>query len=295
MKKIISLLILFVATISVQRASANDSIIIGILEQPQCDQKPQLVVRAIFAKVGNGWLPLIDKKTAKSFNLSKVTWTATLHGQKIGTFETTDPGFHSIYEWTYPRDKFLEVADGQSVPKVSNNHKDFAGWCTSPSYRPIVVVSYPNFKDPAKWKPFYPGDKYGELLFSKFSEVVGEAQRCLYEPTYRAIPYKYRADELILSKSYKDRLGHKLVSLGLNVKTINCDGPIGPTESPNWFILRKGDTRHIGNELEVIDAADYDNDGRSEMLFWHNGYDEDGYSLFYDNFNKRVDFYWKYH
>lgn len=294
MKIIISLLIFFFATFTVRTASGAESILIGVLEQPQCKQESTLVVRVLFAKVGDDWLPLIDNKSAKPFELSNVTWTAAFNGQRIGSFQTTDTGFHSNYEWTYPRDKFLEVVAGQSVPKITNHEKNFSGWCSPPAYSPIVVVSYPNFNDPAEWNSFSPGNNYKQQLFSTFSGIVGEARRCLYEPTYHSVPYSYTADELVLFKGYKDKFGHKLVSLGLDLEIINCDGPPESTNKPNWFIVNE-QPRHIGNELEMIDAGDYDNDGRSELLFWHGGYNEDGYTLFYDDFKKRVNFYWNYH
>jgi hypothetical protein len=46
---------------------------------------------------------------------------------------------------------------------------------------------------------------------------------------------------------------------------------------------------------ELVDAGDYDAGGWSEVVFWHSGYDEDGYSLLYRQFHERTDFFWIYH
>jgi len=45
----------------------------------------------------------------------------------------------------------------------------------------------------------------------------------------------------------------------------------------------------------LLDVGDYDKDGKSEVLFWSSGYNEDGYVLYYDDFRKKVPFKWHYH
>ena len=46
--------------------------------------------------------------------------------------------------------------------------------------------------------------------------------------------------------------------------------------------------------MELIDAGDYDNDGKSELLFWYSGYNRDGYILIYDDFRKSAEYIWGY-
>ena len=47
--------------------------------------------------------------------------------------------------------------------------------------------------------------------------------------------------------------------------------------------------------LTLLDAGDYDGDGKSEVVFFLSGYNEDGYALFYDSFRKFVFHTWSYH
>ena len=47
--------------------------------------------------------------------------------------------------------------------------------------------------------------------------------------------------------------------------------------------------------LILVDAGDYDADGESEAVFFISGYNEDGYALFYDSFQKSVMWTWNYH
>ncbi len=45
----------------------------------------------------------------------------------------------------------------------------------------------------------------------------------------------------------------------------------------------------------LLDAGDYDGDGKSEVLFAIDGYDLGGYRFFYQNFNKSAEYVFAYH
>jgi hypothetical protein len=45
----------------------------------------------------------------------------------------------------------------------------------------------------------------------------------------------------------------------------------------------------------LVDAGDYDNDGKSELVFSIDRYNRGGYELFYDDFKKRTIFEFGYH
>ncbi len=69
-----------------------------------------------------------------------------------------------------------------------------------------------------------------------------------------------------------------------------CDGPSEPAWWPNCFIV-PADAHHpafLGEGLWLVDAGDYDGDGRSEVIFWFSGYNRDGYVLFTDDWTNRV-------
>jgi hypothetical protein len=44
-----------------------------------------------------------------------------------------------------------------------------------------------------------------------------------------------------------------------------------------------------------VDAGDFNNDGKSEILFSISRYDRGGYELFYDQFTKHVAFEFSFH
>jgi hypothetical protein len=82
--------------------------------------------------------------------------------------------------------------------------------------------------------------------------------------------------------------------ISLDPRGNSCDGPRAEAWATHTFLLDDG-IRYLGSRLSIVDAADYDGDGASEVLFWYSGYNEDGYTLFYDGFQKHVAYHWKYH
>jgi len=290
--KVISLII-FLLIVSAESSKADD-LLVAVLEQPQCKESSDLMVRVLFAKLNRKWIALDNRNVAEPYDFSKVTWTAALDGRNIGQVKTVDPKTDIAPEWTYPRDKLLQIAPSIDVPKIMNRSEVFSGWCNEPKFRPVVLVSQSNFKDPAGWKPFHAPEETRHQLFPEFKKAVGSVKRCPSKHETKAIPYDYQSRDLLLFKSYQNALGQKLISIGLDPNVYNCDGPLGSAWKPNWFVVDKR-IRYVGSELSLVDAGDYDNDGKSEVIFWHRGYNEDGYSLFYGDFNSRVDFYWNYH
>jgi hypothetical protein len=51
----------------------------------------------------------------------------------------------------------------------------------------------------------------------------------------------------------------------------------------------------LGNGIWLVDAGDYDNDGKSELVFSIDRYNQGGYELFYDDFKKHATFEYGYH
>jgi hypothetical protein len=45
----------------------------------------------------------------------------------------------------------------------------------------------------------------------------------------------------------------------------------------------------------LVDTGDYDNDGKTELIFCVDDYNEGGYRLFYDNLKKQSAFTFSYH
>ena len=124
---------------------------------------------------------------------------------------------------------------------------------------------------------------------------MGQAYHCNGPPNWDAKEIDLTVKDVTLFRSYRNIKGQMLVSAGIiEAHTINCDGPTSETDEPMWFFVSNG-VKFIGYELDLLDAADYDNDGEIEFIFSHTGYNRDGYTLYESDFEERYDYYWSYH
>lgn len=273
-------------------AGASGDLVLGILEQPQCKDRPPVAVRALFAKRGSDWVALTSETLPQVFSLPDA-WTVGLGGRSLGAMATTDPGFRSGDARTYPRDGLLLPTAGQTLPEVGNDEQLFGGWCDTPKRRPLVVVSRPAVADPDGWTRHRPAAALLVRLFEDFRRHAGVASTCPDDPDVtKALPYGLQ--DLNVFTSYRDRTGRMLVSVGLDPERYTCDGPPEAAWLTHSFLV-DGEVIYLGAALTLVDAGDYDADGAAEVLFWFSGYNEDGYTLFYDGFRKQVEFRWKYH
>lgn len=273
--------------------------LIGVLEQPQCGKKKEISARILFYKEGTRWNAL-DVRNQSYWNINSNEWTIAFDGKNLGTVELMQPKENKKYtdDWLFRKDKTYEIKSTSTLPKISNKSKQFSGWCDAPDFRPLIIVSKPNYEDPEKWKPFEASASCKEMLFPFLRVSIGRlnySMRCDYEQTNNLVPYDFKALETVIYKSYRSSTDKEIISIGIDLKKINCDGPRPAEWSGNWFLINKQEVDFIGREMELIDAGDYDGDGKSEFLFWRSGYDRDGYILIYNNFRESAEYFWSYH
>lgn len=268
---------------------------VGVLETPQCNEKDGVRVRVLFANNGKKWVSLDNDLAGQNFLKAKMEWKVIYEGKELDSIETTDPGFSSEYEWTYPRDRVLNLVPGQSVPQRKNEGQRFHGWCSTPEYRPLIVISHGSASDPSKWTTSTLSLKDKERVFSKFKKVAGRAFVCPKNPD-TPVPYNYTLHSLEVLSCLKDKNGRQLVTIRLRpVKELKtCDGPLDAAWDQHTFLLAESAT-YLGPGLELVGAGDFGGKGQSELLFWHSGYNEDGYLLIPIGSKEKPKYYWGYH
>jgi hypothetical protein len=86
------------------------------------------------------------------------------------------------------------------------------------------------------------------------------------------------------------------VSPGIELDRYRCEGPIEDAYAAQWFTVSPAEeAKFIGQGMWLVDGGDYDNDGRSEIVFAIDRYNEGGYELFYDDFKGHAEFRFSYH
>jgi len=272
---------------------AGAGVLVGVLENPQCKPDVPRSVRVLFEKRAAHWLSL-EKPSAAPPEMPE-HWTVAFDGRSLGPLTTTDPGWHSDYAWTYPRDRLLDLA-AQDAPTIPNRNRQFGGWCGPPVTRPLVVVSENHVADPARWKACRVPAALREQLFAALKARIDHVEVCVGDSD-KPTAFYYSASDLELLSGFKDRRGRRLLAISLAPALNTCDGPVDGAWQPNWYLVGKGgrQSSFIGDGLTLVDAGDYDDDGRSELVFWYSGYNNDGYVLFADDFATRASYLWSYH
>lgn len=274
--------------------------VIGVLEQPpQCSKTRSIGVRPVFARRGASWIPLIGRDSLRGIDLKAQQFTLAFDGKSLGTLNTTDAEFAGD-DWTFRRDHLLDVTPGQTIPAIANRSHRFHGWCNAPAIRPIVAVTSGNYADPESWKAFQPSRAVIDSLFPAFQKAVGKATNCRHTVSARGdsseheVVYRYTARDLVAVAAYRNNGGREIVSLRLRDGIRPCDYWMDPQMLDHWFLVATV-PKSLGDEMDLVDAGDYDGDGKSELLFWATGDDVDEYILMYDDFAKQAEFYWNYH
>ena len=267
---------------------AASSSVVGVLTQDPCGERKDRFVQVLFAKASQGWKALRSWDSAKDMALPN-EWTVAFDGRRLAQLQTVlpQPSGCPFSCWIA-----LAAAPGQFLPRVKAPPGVFGMECGDAPYRPLVVVSEPHYSDPAGWKPIESAAGHMPLLFQQFKKVAGKATVC--PPRAAAeVPFEYAPTDLRL-RSYRDISGRLLVTAQLDPHLDTCGGANEIAWMPHTFVL-DGATQYLGPEIALIDAGDYDADGKSELLFWRAGHDGHGYVLFDSAFQQAHKVYRGYH
>lgn len=278
-------------------------VFIGVLDQAQkCEGNNNISARILFYKEGNKWASIgVDalSKPSTNWDIKPILWTVVYNGKNIGNVKIEEPkeNIKYINDWYYHRDKIHPLSKEYNPLLIENKSGAFSGWCMTPKYRPLTIVSKPNYEDKEMWKKFNPQSDYKKLLFPFLKVSVGKINlmRCEGGPDSQPSPYNFDSNETEIYDSYKSNNNKKLVSIGIDHKAINCEDPLSPEWSDYWYLVNGNNIDYVGSEMELVSAGDFDKDGKTEFLFWHSGYNEDGYILYYNDFKERVEYLWGYH
>jgi hypothetical protein len=104
----------------------------------------------------------------------------------------------------------------------------------------------------------------------------------------------------LVAAPYQSRRGDWLVSLQIPaLRGHECEHGDEEDDDPlphTFAVDAAGKVTFLGTAMTLVDAGDYDADGRSELIFWRTvGDNSEGYILVADHFATRVEFSWFFH
>lgn len=266
---------------------------IGVLEQHDSrwprwpDEKVKTtfvnIVRPVFKLASAGWQPL-----QHSLN-SPVNWYVGFDGRMIGEL-SSKPRKRSGYadEGTHL------IVDKTSVPMIGKPTYEFGNWVDGSvaRQRPLVLSTSNQFDDPQSWKPYRPTVDELSMCRRVFRIAAGKFH---FGNDDKKPTSNYPDKSIKLDKAYRANTGDRILQLYIDYDLFKDDGPISE-QTEYWIRIDDKDRATVLKaQGQLLDAGDYDGNGKSEIVFAFSGYNEDGYFLIADHFLKTVSNLWSYH
>jgi hypothetical protein len=281
-------------------SAADPKIILGALEEipgHYAGQPSFRAVRVLFQKHGREWKPFPRScpnpdclKVLASEYPSAATWTIALSGRRMGEVTGATPK-----EFESFADIGLQpITSKDAIPTIGKRSSEYGGFTGSSVFRPQIANSQPYFKDTDSWKPSGFSTEVTSALRSQFRKKFPKVSNCTSQDDSTAKPWLYRDTEIKVAKAYSSIQGWSVVQMLL--AEFRCEGPPEDALVNQWFVVTPGgEIRFLGAGMWLVDFGDYDNDGKSEVVFSIDRYNQGGYELFYDDFKKSAVFQFSYH
>jgi hypothetical protein len=299
--------IIMALVVSALAATAlGQEVVLGVLEDSRgwyAGEPNFRAVRVVFRKVGLDWTPFPSDcadqrclKTVAAHYPHEMKWTITFDGKNLGQITSHTP---SEFKW-YAAVGQQEIGGTGHVPTVGKQSPEFGGYTEAVVYRPLVANSQPFFKDPDQWKRATPSQEVIGALQQEFRKQFPKL--CQLDPhrddehiPTENLSLDYRNEDVKLVKAYQSNAGW--VVARMHLKAVACDDvEAGFDIDDPWFAIDpEKSSRYLGSGMWLVDAGDYDNDGKSELVFSIDRDNRGGYELFYDDFKKRAIFEFGYH
>jgi hypothetical protein len=229
-------------------------------------------------------------------------WSVWFNGKNIGQVSTSGwvkSDYHS-------KSGQLRITS-TPIPRVGKRVAAFAGWGDVKKFRPLVALIGMRPGTSKPWTSSKPTTNDIAAVWPVFRQVVPEIPSCKYDQEGRLLRTERPIAQKHLEIFHVIRLDRDEKLFGAHVARRffkDCDG-WGGSASDVWFFSEgNSQPRMISQQpqldgwdssQELIDIGDFDGDGRIEALFWFSGYNEDGYVLYFDRFEKSAIFTWGYH
>ena len=270
-----------------RQTAPDESLIIGLLEHNDSEGKKWHNVRVAFQKEGGRWKTYptdfnTEQELAGSVNSypAEVAWTVCSDGRSAGSLTSKNPESVRSYKDVGTH----QISSKGSVPTVGQPSELFSGWPGGRTYRPLVLSSGTTCADPGVWRPAKPDaadlDAVRDYLRREHNVPAAKMSKAKVTP----------------NKSYGSQTrGAKLVSVNIaGAEVIPASGE-DDQNMDVWFYVAGKEVRFLGSNMLLVDAGDYDGDGKEEAVFKVQRYNNDGYLLFHDGFKNKLEFSWSYH
>ncbi len=263
------------------------------------DPVPGRNITPYFAKDSSGW------KEVQQLN-QKMRWTVAFDGKNLGEVESEPIPTSEARPKGFPGPLGVHaiVTVPGKVPSVGVAKEGFNGNFGTYVRRPLVVVSKPNFADPENWKRTKVPEEVAEQVRSVFRKTFNHIRQCDSSGEPLSRDSKVLDAEIIVVQTYGSNQHAFIVETQLkNHRCVfNMNGnKLQLLEGNQWYyVTPSGEVKFLSRDWALVDAGDYDGNGKSEVIFYIAESENDveveteDYVLFYDDFQHSVRFTWNW-
>jgi hypothetical protein len=221
----------------------------------------------------------------------EIAWTISFDGKSIGELiakTRTEAVRHSNFG-------LQQITSHGAVPTIGTRSRDYSGFLEVPVLRPLIANSKPFSSDPEMWTPAAIPSREVTMLRRAFRKKFPKLCRETKLETGPLEPFAYKDEDISVLKAYSSKAGWMVARLHL--EAIDCDDVEAGFEMDDpWFTVSPDKAvAYLDAGMWLVDAGDYDNDGKSEIVFSIDRYNRGGYEIFYDDFRKHAVFEFGYH
>ncbi len=281
------------------KAAPQPGVILGVLEDiPTQYGEPDLrAVRAVFQKQRDEWIAFPseafsyhDLESLPASYPDQVTWTIAFDGRSLGSVTAETP---SVFQ-----SKSLigvqETTSDDPVPTVGEKSLAYSSFRLTPVYRPLVAFS-PTSATPGNVEALAASPALTAAARRLFRNRFPKTSNCSSSGA-KPEPLVYGDDDIKIIQTYASNKNGSLIELSLTGWACDTIAEYGGPFEGQWYAAdASGNLSFLGADMNFVDAGDYDNDGRSEILFSIDGRSTAGYRLYYSSFTKSAEFVFYFH
>jgi hypothetical protein len=292
--------LILLGTVSVAVAAQDDAVLLGALEDipgVYAGQSNSRKVRILFTSKDSKWTAYPSEcsdpdclRTITNQYPQDVNWFVVLDGRKIGEVMARTPKDFGFYAYIGLQD----IISG-TAPVIGKRSYEFSGFGGGDVYRPLVAVSKPYFKDPALWKRAKVTSEIRKQAYTLLRDKGPSLCKEGPSDEQPLVPLRYGTEDLGI-RAHRSKDGWLIMTITLK-GAYYCNGGDGDglLDAQTFAVNPAGTARLLGAGLVLVDAGDYDGDGRSELMFALSLYNRGGYVLFSDDFTEQARFVFSYH
>jgi hypothetical protein len=301
------LIVSAVFSMTISLCAQGQIVYVGLVEDDRMklfkadDSAPvsQRVIVPAFAKDSSGWKPIRELK-------KNVKWTVAFDGKNLGAVASEPRGApevtvqpNPVESSGYPHEVHKILTAANRVPSIGQPAGKFSGAFGGLVRRPLVVVSMPNFNDPDQWKRSTLPAELTQPVYEGFRQAYGHLRECDKDGEPLQHDWRVPNSELGIVGTYRSNKGSFLVQTHLKRHrcVFNVNDNVKDLSGTQWFFVGPDHVAQgIGDNWALVDAGDYDGDGKSEVIFFSGDSEtgEEEYVLFYDDFRSKVTRTWTY-